>query len=229
VFFKTGVVFDRVWELAELSRPEGPWLVVDGYHGFRAVPTDLSSVADRVFYLAGGYKYAMAGEGAAFLHAPAGLRPRPVLTGWYAEFGDLEGPPGGVGYARDASRFMGATFDPSGLYRFAAAGAMLEAEGLSTATIAAHVRALAAGVAGEDRGRRGRALKEAEVLNPPGARPAGAVPGLAASTKAAAWKAALAEKGVVVDVRDDVLRVGLSVYHDAGDVAAFCARYAELT
>jgi selenocysteine lyase/cysteine desulfurase len=142
VFFKSGLVFDHIEALADLARPEGPWVVVDGYHGFRAVPTDLAAVADRLFYIAGGYKYAMAGEGAAFLHAPPGFGPRPALTGWYAEFGDLEGPPGGVGYARDAGRFMGATFDPSGLYRFVAAGQMLEAEGITTATIAAHVAGL---------------------------------------------------------------------------------------
>lgn len=220
VFFKTGFVFERVWELAELARPEGPWVVVDGYHGFRAVPTDLSAVADRIFYLAGGYKYAMAGEGAAFLHAPRGYGPRPVLTGWYAEFGDLEGPPGGVGHVRDAGRFLGATFDPSGLYRFVAAGRMLEAEGLSTAAIAAHVGRLqrllldqiAAGEAGP--------LKDAVVLNPPGAGPQARFLALR-HEKASAWKQALAEKGVVTDVRDDVLRVGLSIYHDEADVAAF--------
>lgn len=227
VFFKTGLVFDRVWELADLARADGPWVVVDGYHGFRAAPTDLSAVADRLFYLAGGYKYAMAGEGAAFLHAPRGFGPRPVLTGWYAEFGDLEGPPGGVGYARDASRFLGATFDPSGLYRFVAAGRMLEAEGLATASIAAHVGALqrlllariAAGEAGP--------LGEATVLNSPGTGPQARFLALR-HPKASAWKAALAEKGVVVDVRDDVLRVGLSIYHDAADVAAFCAACRDL-
>ncbi len=216
VFFKTGFVFDRVWELADLARPQGPWVVVDGYHGFRAVPTDLSSVADRLFYIAGGYKYAMAGEGAAFLHAPPGFGPRPALTGWYAEFGDLEGPPGGVGYARDASRFLGATFDPSGLYRFVAAGRMLEAEGLTTAAIAAHVGGLMRSLVAR------APLKGAVVLNPPGSGPQARFLALR-HEKANAWKQALAEKGVVVDVRDDVLRVGLSIYHDEGDVAAFCA------
>ena len=39
-------------------------IAVDGYHGYMAVPTDLSAVAHRIFYLAGGYKYAMAGESA---------------------------------------------------------------------------------------------------------------------------------------------------------------------
>jgi selenocysteine lyase/cysteine desulfurase len=228
VFFKTGLVFDRVWELAALARREGPWVVVDGYHGFRAVPTDLAAVADRLFYLAGGYKDAMAGEGAAFLHAPPGFGPRPALTGWYAEFGDLEGPPGGVGYARDASRFMGATFDPSGLYRFVAAGRMLEAEGLTTAAVAAHVAGLrdlllakiAAGEAGP--------LREATVVNPPGDGPSARFVALRHGS-ALAWKTALAERGVVVDVRDDVLRVGLSVYHDEGDVAAFCEVCRELS
>jgi len=221
VFFKTGFVFERVWELAELARPEGPWMVVDGYHGFRAVPTDLSAVADRVFYLAGGYKYAMAGEGCAFLHAPEGFGPRPALTGWYAEFGDLEGPPGGVGHVRDAGRFLGATFDPSGLYRFVAAGRMLKAEGLGTAAIAAHVgrlqsallAAIAAGAAGP--------LKDAMVMNPPGEGPQARFVALK-HEDAAAWKQALADEGVVVDVRDDVLRIGLSIYHDEADVAAFC-------
>lgn len=222
VFFKTGFVFDRVRELADLAKPEGPWVVVDGYHGFRAVPTDLSAVADRVFYLAGGYKYAMAGEGAAFLHAPAGFGPRPVLTGWYAEFGDLEGPPGGVGYARDASRFMGATFDPSGLYRFVAAGRMLEAEGLTTATVAAHATALQVSLLARIAAGEAGPLKDAVVLNPPGAGSQARFLALR-HPSAQAWKQALADKGVVVDVRDDVLRVGLSIYHDEADIAAFCA------
>jgi len=222
VFFKTGYVFDRVWELADLSRPEGPWLVVDGYHGFRAVPTDLSAVADRVFYLAGGYKYAMAGEGAAFLHAPPGFGPRPVLTGWYAEFGDLEGPPGGVLYTTDAQRFMGATFDPSGLYRFVAAGRMLEAEGLSTAAVAAHVGGLMRAL------MAAQPLTGAVVLNPPGEGPQARFLALR-HEKASAWKQALAEKGVVVDVRDDVLRIGLSIYHDEWDIEAFRDFCRELT
>ena len=48
----------------------GTVVAIDGYHGFMAVPTDLSRIAGRAFYLAGGYKYAMAGEGVCFLHCP---------------------------------------------------------------------------------------------------------------------------------------------------------------
>ncbi|UAL09627.1 class V aminotransferase [Caulobacter segnis] len=227
VFFKTGLVFDRVFELADLARPEGPWVVVDGYHGFRAVSTDLSAVADRIFYLAGGYKYAMAGEGAAFLHAPPGFGPRPVLTGWYAEFGDLEGPPGGVGYVRDAGRFLGATFDPSGLYRFVAAGTMLEREGLTTTAMARHVARLKSVLLARIALGEAGPLKDAVVLNPPGTGPSARFLALR-HEKASAWKQALAEKGVVVDVRDDVLRVGLSIYHDEAHVEAFRAACAAL-
>jgi len=221
VFFKTGRVFEDVWRLAELARPEGPWVVVDGYHGFRAVPTDLSAVADRLFYVAGGYKYAMAGEGAAFLHAPPGFGPRPVLSGWYAEFGDLEGPPGGVGYTRDAGRFLGATFDPSGLYRFVAAGRMLEAEGLTTETVAEHAARLQTRLLARIAAGEAGPLSDAIPINPPGAGPQARFLALR-HPRALAWKQALMEQDVIVDVRDDVLRVGLSIYHDEADLDAFC-------
>lgn len=221
VFFKTGFVFEPVWRLAELARPQGPWLVVDGYHGFRAVPTDLAAVADRVFYLAGGYKYAMAGEGAAFLCAPAGFGPRPVVSGWYAEFAELQDAPGAVGYGADASRFLGATFDPSGLYRFVAAARMLEENGLSTRAISAHVSGLQGRlVAAAASGRAGR-LSEATLLNPPTSRP-GARFLAFRHPDAPAWSRALADRRVIVDVRDDVLRIGFAIYHDAQDVEQLC-------
>lgn len=221
VFFKTGRVFDAIWSLAELARPQGPWLVVDGYHGFRAVPTSLAQVADRVFYLAGGYKYAMAGEGAAFLHAPPGFGPRPLVSGWYAEFAELEGPGGAVGYGRDASRFLGATFDPSGLYRFVAAARMLEENGLTTAAVSEHV----AGLQGQllsmiASGRAGR-LSQASLLNPPADRP-GARFLAFRHPEASAWSRVLAERHITTDVREDVLRIGLAIYHDAADVEGFC-------
>ena len=207
VQFGTGHVFEQISELAELARPEGPWVVIDGYHGFMAFETDLSAVADRVFYLAGGYKYAMAGEGCAFLHAPPGFGPRPEVTGWYAEFEDLSLPPGQIGYAPDARRFLGATFDPSGIYRFVAVRDMLAQEALTTAKIAAHTAALKAALLD--------ALPiEAELLNP--GSPARF---LALRTpEAQGWKAALEAEDVITDVRGDVLRIGFGLYQDARDV-----------
>ncbi len=82
-----------------------------------------------------------------------GFGPRPPVTGWFAEFEDLSLPPGSVGYAQDARRFLGATFDPSGLYRFTAIQRMLEEQGLTTARISAHVAGLQAQLLGDRRSR----------------------------------------------------------------------------
>ncbi|HYF23115.1 MAG TPA: class V aminotransferase [Caulobacteraceae bacterium] len=220
VFFQTGRVFHRALELAEMARPEGPWVVLDGYHAFMAFPLDLSAVADRVFYLGGGYKYAMSGEGAAFLHAPPGFGARPEVTGWFAEFGRLSGPPGGVGYMSHGGRFMGATFDASGLYRFIAVRRMLDGEGLTTATIAAHVAALQARLVELIGSGAAGALGEAALLNPLDGRAHARFLAFR-HPKAQAWKQALDARNVVTDVRDDVLRVGLALYHDPEDLDCF--------
>lgn len=227
VFFRTGQAFGRIADLAALADPAGPWVVVDGYHGFMATPTDLSAVADRIFYLSGGYKYAMAGEGVCFLHAPDGYCPRPVITGWFAEFGELSGPPGGVQYRSDGGRFWGATFDVTPLYRFNAVREMLDEAGLGTAEISAHAHglmqqfatAVAAGEAGS--------LSEADLINPP----AGAVAGAAGRARflafrhdrAEAWKGRLLDAGVITDVRDDVIRFGFGLYQDEADVERLIA------
>jgi selenocysteine lyase/cysteine desulfurase len=218
VFFRTGRLFDRIADLAELARPEGPWVVIDGYHGFMATPTDLSGVADRVFYLAGGYKYAMSGEGAAFLHAPPGVCARPVVTGWFAEFGDLEGPPGGVQYRTDGGRFWGATSDFTALYRFTGVRRMLAEAGLRTADVSAHAQGLMRTFQAAAIGGQAGRLAEAELLNPIGDDPAHARFLAFRHAEAAAWKARLMAANVVVDVRDDVIRFGFGLYQDAADV-----------
>ena len=218
VFFRTGGLFDRIEDLAALARPEGPWVMVDGYHGFMATPTDLSGVADRIFYVAGGYKYAMAGEGACFLHAPEGFCPRPVTTGWFAEFGDLSGPPGGVQYRRDGGRFWGATFDCSALYRFNAVRRMLADQGLATADVADHSRALAGRFQAAVQAGRAGVLGEADILNPvEGDAPRARFLALR-HPRAQDWRARLLDTGVVTDVRDDVIRFGFGLYQDDEDV-----------
>lgn len=218
VFFRTGGLFDRIADLADLARPEGPWVLVDGYHGFMATPTDLSAVAGRIFYVAGGYKYAMAGEGACFLHAPEGFAPRPVVTGWFSEFGDLSGPPGGVQYRSDGGRFWGATFDVSALYRFNAARRALADAGLDTAAVADHSRGLARAFEAAIRSGRAGRLAEADILNPvQGDAPRARFLALR-HPQAADWRARLLDAGVVSDVRDDVIRFGFGLYQDDGDL-----------
>lgn len=216
IMFGSGARFDRLDELAALASPEGPWVLVDGYHSFMAIETDYSAVADRVFFTTGGYKYAMSGEGVGLLHAPHGYAPRPVTTGWFAEFDDLKGAPGGAGYAPDARRFLGATFDATGLYRFVAVRDMLASEGLTTAAINAHIAPLRVQLL---EGLSDTPLGEAEVLNPPGNGPMARFIALK-SPRAQDWYQSLIDRNVVTDVRGDVLRIGLGLYHTPRDIDA---------
>jgi selenocysteine lyase/cysteine desulfurase len=189
--------------------------VIDGYHAFMAIDRPFGERASTsAFYLGGGYKYAMAGEGCAFMHAPTGFAERPPITGWFAEFEDLSLPPGSVGYARDASRFLGATFDPSALYRFTAVRRMLGENGLTTARISAHV---------ENLQRRlldslgGTPLAEAELLNPLDGGPHARFLAFR-SPHAQRWYAELKAQNCITDVRGDVLRIGFGIYQDERDV-----------
>ncbi len=112
VLFGSGFALTDLTRLVEaLDAPER-LIVIDGYHGFMARPTDLSAIADRAFYIAGGYKYAMSGEGACFMHCPPGRAPRPRNTGWFASFGSLSRsagrrrlwPTAGASWARPSIR-----------------------------------------------------------------------------------------------------------------------------
>jgi selenocysteine lyase/cysteine desulfurase len=215
VLFGSGRLFDGVEELARLGRPEGPWVIVDGYHAFMAIEEPFGAAsAATAFYLGGGYKYAMAGEGCALMHAPPGFGPRPPVTGWFAEFEDLSLPPGSVGYTKDAMRFLGATFDPSALYRFNAVQRTLAENGLTTARISGHVADLQAQFL-EKFGAT--PLAEAELLNP---LDVGRHARFLAfrSQEAQRWYEELKAVNCITDVRGDVLRIGFAIYHDEEDV-----------
>lgn len=215
VMFGSGRIFDRVDELAALASRDGPWVVIDGYHAFMAIERPFGGEAPRsAFYLGGGYKYAMAGEGCAFMHAPPGFGERPRITGWFAEFEDLSLPPGIVGYAKDARRYLGATFDPTGLYRFNAVQRMLRENDLGTARISAHVAALQQQLLASI----GRTpLAAAELLNPVDGRPHARFLAFR-SPHAQRWYAELKQANCITDVRGDVLRIGFAIYHDEADV-----------
>ena len=217
VQFNSGQALGDLAALAALAAPAGPWVVVDGYHGFMATPTDLAGVADRLFYTSGGYKYAMAGEGMCFLHAPPGYAPRPEITGWYAAFDSLTGAQDEVGYAPDGRRFLGSTFDPSALYRFNAVERMLRSEGLTTALISAHCDARKARFLGAD------PVPQLRLISGPQAR----FLALQGDT-ASALHHALTARQVVTDLRGDVLRIGFALYHDDADVDALLSVLREI-
>lgn len=140
VLFETSTIVPELGIVAERARACGARVLVDAYHAWHVVPFTLADVGgDDVFVVAGGYKYAQWGEGTCFLRVPPGGGLRPVYTGWYAGFAELEArrdharP---VGYESDgAVAFAGSTFDPASFYRAVAVTRFAHEQGLAIARL----------------------------------------------------------------------------------------------
>ncbi len=218
VFFTSGAVLSGLEALAEAAGEAV--LVIDGYHSFMAMPVDFSALAPRAFYTAGGYKYAMGGEGCCFMHCPPDWLPRPRNTGWFAAFGALDAGGAGVPYAPDGMRFMGATFDPGGIYRLHAALNWVESVGVTVADIHAHAHALQAHFVA---GLAGTALDPGRLVVPI-ANPARGNFLTFDLDDAETWQARLAAAHVVTDRRGRRLRFGFGLYQRAAEVDELLAR-----
>ncbi len=216
VFFDSGYLVPTVDRIVSSVSDEKTFVVIDGYHSFMALPVDLSTIQERVFFIAGGYKYAMSGEGACFMHCPPGYGERPVDTGWYASFGLLEeGPRDGVPYAPDGSRFSGATHDPSGIYRMDAVLGWLESEGVGPEDIRKHALGLQELFLEKVERLPGELMPPSEVgrgnfltFEFPNAR---------------SYYRSLHDRRVITDYRGDRLRIGFGIYQDADDVERLAA------
>jgi selenocysteine lyase/cysteine desulfurase len=212
VFFDSGFVVEGLEELLSRASPDAI-VAIDGYHAFMAIPVDLARLGARVFYMAGGYKYAQAGEGACFMSIPVDCALRPVYTGWYSDFGRLSGAQGeAVGYGEGAMRFWGSTFDASGLYRFNAVMRWLDGLGITPREIHAHAarleRRFLAGLA-----EAKLAALAVDALTPPERFPRGNF--LAFDLDGAEEvERRLAAHRILVDRRGRRIRFGFGVYHD---------------
>jgi kynureninase len=212
VFFDSAFIVQGLEAICEAA-PERALVAIDGYHAFCAIPVDLARVHRRAFYLGGGYKYAMAGEGAAYLAVPPGCTLRPVDTGWFASFDQLAEKPGGkVPYADDAFRFWGATFDPAGVYRLNAAMDWLASTGTTVAGVHHHAAAMQKHFV-DDLARLGPNPLDAGHLVPPaGVRRGNFL--VFDVDEAAELNARFKKQQVLIDRRDRRLRFGFGVYHD---------------
>ncbi|MCH8537767.1 MAG: aminotransferase class V-fold PLP-dependent enzyme [Alkalimonas sp.] len=144
VFFNSGVALtDLSAFVQQLDKVTDAMIAIDGYHGFMALPVDLSAIEHRIFYLAGSYKYAQAGEGCCFMLTPAGNSYRPFYTGWFAEFGALQQERSEqVPYSDDGFRFAGATMDFSALYRLHAVLQLFKQQQITVGQIHQYVQQL---------------------------------------------------------------------------------------
>jgi len=223
-FYNSGWLVHELAPIVSAVRDPETLVIIDGYHGYMAVHTDLSAIAHRAFYLSGGYKYAMSGEGNGFMHCPPNFALRPVDTGWFAGFAELSTGPVQVGYADGGLRMMGATYDPTALYRLNAVMDWLHTQKLTPARIHARVAAL------QDQFLDGLdklslPLLNSQLLIPARGQPRGNF--LCFRTpQAGALQARLKSAEVICDYRDDRLRIGFGVYHDESDISELLRRIA---
>lgn len=159
VLFRDATIVEGLDRVADACARAGAELLVDAYHSLAAVPFSVRKMGlDGAFVVGGGYKYCQLGEGNCFLRFPAECALRPVLTGWFAEFGALaepqpqqsglaDGPPRTGGslaagrspgpgrratrYGAGHLRFAGSTYDPVSHYRAAAVFDFFQEQGLT--------------------------------------------------------------------------------------------------
>lgn len=207
VLFETSTIVPGLRAAIERAQRAGATVVLDAYHAFGVVPFTIEELGpDPIFVTAGGYKYAQWGEGNCFLRVPPGFEGRPIFTGWFSDFGNLNAMRRGgrIGYgARLADRFAGATYDPSSHYRAREVIAFFDRERLSLPALRAlslaQTRRLIEGLDGMD------------VLTPREERMRA---GFVAVRIEAASRIVeeLKRRGITSDSRGDVLRLGPAPY-----------------
>lgn len=213
VFFGSGEIAGGLQELAAACRMVSAELLLDVYHHLNVIPMSLESLGlEDAYVVGGGYKYCQLGEGNCFLRFPRGCNLRPVITGWFAAFGDLENADrsGPVPYGDDDWRFAGATYDPTSHYRAAEVFDFFDEFGLSPEllrTVSQHQIGLLCRLFDE------LDLDEA-VMTRDRSVPLDRLGGFLAlrSPHAATIQKRLAARGVTTDHRRDMLRLGPAPY-----------------
>ncbi|MGL4438289.1 MAG: aminotransferase class V-fold PLP-dependent enzyme, partial [Bosea sp. (in: a-proteobacteria)] len=219
ILFNAGGSMGDIAALASTVPDPETLICIDGYHGFMALPTDLSAVSDRVFYLSGGYKYAMAGENICFIHCPPGFAMRPRDTGWYAAFGALTAKQEGVPYGDKGGRFWGATFDPIGFYRQRAVFGWMAEIGLTLPAIHHHALALQERFLEGIRAETLADFQVARLVTPMSTTQRGHFLTFETPEAQGMYKRLMAAR-VITDVRGDRIRFGFGCYQTAEDIEA---------
>lgn len=211
VLYETAEIVPDLAAVANACARHGARLLVDAYHHLNVVPFDVATMGlQQAFVTGGGYKYCQLGEGNAFLRVPPDCDLRPVLTGWFAEFEQLEESGSHrVAYGRGAAAFAGATYDPTSHYRAAAVFAFHRTQGLTPDRL----RAISRHQVGRLRvafERLDAVSAVAHVEPMPEERRAGFLAIRTADAREVVRR--LRTRGVFADARGDVLRLGPAPY-----------------
>jgi selenocysteine lyase/cysteine desulfurase len=117
-----------------------------------------------------------------------------------------------VNYARDGSRFLGATFDATALYRFNVVQEWMLQQGLTVENMLAHVRAIERTFLRESRSAE---LCAATLVAPEEARRGRFL--AFRTSQAGTIVGHLATKNIIADHRGNRLRIGFGIYHTEDD------------
>ena len=211
VLFESSAIVPGLDRVAAACATHGTEFLVDAYHHLNVVPFDVSSMGLRgAFVTGGGYKYCQLGEGNCFLRVPDGCSLRPILTGWFAEFESIEDTGRDrVTFGGGAAAFAGATYDPTSHYRGAAVFDFHQQQGLTPDTLR-RINQRQVGILISAFERLDVPTSEAHV-EPMTLEQRGGFVALR-STQARDLARRLRERGVFVDARGDVLRMGPAPY-----------------
>ena len=227
VFFNSGVALtDLTGFVQKLAACTDAMIAIDGYHAFMALPTDLSSIAERIFYLAGGYKYAQGGEGCCFMAVPLSSTDRPLYTGWFAEFGTLAAEKSAtVLYSDDGYRFAGATMDFSALYRLNAVLRLFKQQGISVGRIHQYVQQLQrVFLAKLTEAQHGKLHTSSLLTNNLDYHGHFLTFRCGNPAEVAELAAMLKRNGIETDYRGDRLRFGFALYHNSEQYDLSCLK-----
>lgn len=215
VFFNSGFVCNYE-KIVSAIKDSDTIVVVDAYHGFMAIPTDISKVQDRIFYLSGSYKYAQGGEGFCFITVPSSARLRPEYTGWFAEVTKLANTNKGVAYPEGAMQLAGSTLDFTAMYRLIATLELFEQNQITVQTIHDHVQQCQKSFLDWIDKQKHPHLASSQLLNADLNTQGHFLTFEMGSTeKCQEVSAQLKKNNILTDSRGSRLRFGFGLYHDA--------------
>lgn len=213
VYFETSEINTKLPEIAQAAKEAGVPILIDDYHGTNVVPFSLREAnMEHVYLLIGGYKYMQWGEANCFLRYPEDCELRPVITGWFSAFGQLDHPRSNqpVTFDDGDQKFATATYDPISQFRAAAVTEFFIKQGLSSDVLRKqyssqlkYLRDLF-----DEENFEGSGIEHANT------RPVEESGGFLAlrSKNARKLRAMLLEKNIFTDARDDILRMGPAPY-----------------
>ncbi len=215
VFFNSGLILENLAELVASTQLKKTIFVLDAYHSFMALPFDLKPYQNDLFYIAGSYKYAQAGEGCCFMTVPDGTKLKPLVSGWFAGFTDLENTEGTVSYPSDGYRFAGSTMDYSTLFKLNAVFKLFDDKNISITEIHTYIQKLQKIFLKELKKNNHPYLNEKYLilhdLNHHGHFFAFELPSVEICLQI---KSHLEKNGILTDSRGSVLRFGFGLYLD---------------